>query len=349
MNSDYNDVFIFVQDGGNVAPEISINSPISGAKLVENQWVLIQASAEDLDGSIKRVTFIINGNSVATDTSAPYEYRMQVRIGNYTAQAEATDNSGNRTKSKSIPFSALSLAGNWVIEPIANSLAVGPTLANLYWWSNSIADVTTRSCLFDDVYQINKDGSFRNIMGTSTWLEGWQNAGKEGCGSPIAPFDGSLTGKWYIDSINGQLVIDGKGLFLGLPKATNSGELVLGSPVPNTRSYQIDLTENSLTAAINYGKGFWQFKMVRGSGTINTHSQIQGDWRLFPNPSSQMLYLQIPEEIFSYQIIAQTGQVVMQGKETSINIMGLKQGLYNIQIETSSHVKTIRFIKEETE
>ena len=349
VNSDYNEVFIFVQDGGNVAPEINISSPISGATLIENQWVTIQASAEDLDGSVKRVTFFVNGDSVATDTSAPYEHRLQVSFGNYTAQAAATDNSGSSTKSKSISFSALSLTGNWVIEPVANSMAVGPNLANLYWWSNSIADVTTRSCLFDDVYQINKDGSFRNIMGTSTWLEGWQNAGKEGCGAPIAPFDGTLTGKWYVDSVNGQLVIDGKGLFLGLPKATNSGELVSGSPVPNTRSYQLDLTANRLTAAINYGQGFWQFKMVRGSGTINTHTPVQGDLRLFPNPSSNMLYLQIPEEIFSYRIISQTGQIVMEGNETSINIRGLKQGLYNIQIETTSQAKTLRFIKEGTE
>jgi hypothetical protein len=349
MNNDYNEVFIFVQDDGNVAPVINISIPISGATLIENQWVSIQASAEDLDGSVKRVTFFVNGDSVATDTSAPYEHRLQVSIGNYTAQAEATDNSGNSTRSKSISFSALSLAGNWVIEPVANSLAVGPNLANLYWWSNSIADVTTRSCLFDDVYQINKDGSFRNIMGTSTWLEGWQNAGKEGCGAPIAPFDGTLTGKWYVDSVNGQLVIDGKGLFLGLPKATNSGELASGSPVPNTRSYQIDLTANRLTSAINYGQGFWQFKMVRGNGTINTHTPVHGDWRLFPNPSSHLLYLQIPEEIFSYRIISQTGQIVMEGNETSINIKGLKQGLYNIQIETPSQVKTLRFIKEATE
>jgi hypothetical protein len=62
-----------------------------------------------------------------------------------------------------------------------------------------------------------------------------------------------------------------------------------------------------------------------------------------------MLYLQIPEEIFSYRIISQTGQIVMEGNETSINIRGLKQGLYNIQIETTSQAKTLRFIKEGTE
>jgi hypothetical protein len=39
----------------------------------------------------------------------------------------------------------------------------------------------------------------------------------------------------------------------------------------------------------------------------------------------------------------------MEGNETSLNIRGLKQGLYNIQIETTSQAKTLRFIKEGTE
>ena len=345
VNSDYNEAFIFVQDGGNIAPEITINNPISGATLIENQWVLVQASAEDLDGSIKQVKFMINGDSVSIDTTAPYEYRMQVGIGNYTAQAQATDNSGNITTSSSISFSALSLAGNWVLEPVAKSLAVGPTVANLTWWSNSLGDVATRSCLFDDIYQINKDGSFRNIMGTNTWLEGWQNAGKEGCGSPVAPHDGSLVGKWSIDSLNGQLVLDGKGLFLGLPKATNTGELGSGSTVPNARSYQIALTATRLTAVINYGLGFWQFQLVRSSGSVNTPTISQGDWRLYPNPSNNVLYLDIPSALVGYKIIAQTGQLLMAGKEKSINIEGLTAGIYQIQIETSTGVKTLRFIK----
>ncbi len=345
VNSDYNEAFIFVQDGGNIAPEITINNPISGATLIENQWLVVQASAEDLDGSIKQVKFMINGDSVSLDTSAPYEYRMQVGIGNYTAQAQATDNGGNSTTSSSISFSALSLAGNWVIEPVAKSLAVGPTVANLTWWSNSTADVATRSCLFDDIYQINKDGSFRNIMGTNTWLEGWQNAGKDGCGSPVAPHDGSLVGKWSIDSLNGQLILDGKGLFLGLPKATNAGELGSGSTVPNMRSYQIALTATRLTAVINYGVGFWQFQLVRSSGSVNTQTISQGDWRLYPNPSNNVLYLDIPSALVGYKIIAQTGQLVKAGSEKSINIEGLTAGIYQIQIETSTEVKTLKFIK----
>ena len=35
------------------------------------------------------------------------------------------------------------------------------------------------------------DGSFANILGGETWVEGWQSGGDEGAGAPVAPYDGS--------------------------------------------------------------------------------------------------------------------------------------------------------------
>jgi len=84
---------------------------------------------------------------------------------------------------------------------------------------------------------------------------------------------------------------------------------------------------------------------VRSSGSVNTQTISQGDWRLYPNPSNNVLYLDIPSALLGYKIIAQTGQLVMAGKEKSINIEGLTAGIYQIQIETSTGVKTLRFIK----
>jgi hypothetical protein len=345
VNSDYNEAFIFVQDGGNIAPEITINNPISGATLIENQWILVQASAEDLDGSIKQVKFMINGDSVSIDTTAPYEYRMQVGIGNYSAQAQATDNSGKITTSSSISFSALSLAGNWVLEPVAKSLAVGPTVANLTWWSNSFADVATRSCLFDDVYQISKNGEFKNALGSQTWLEGWQNAGKELCGVPVSPHDGTSIGKWYIDSITGLLVIDGKGNYLGLPKATNSGELSNGSTVPNQRNYQISLTATRLTAVINYGAGYWQFQFIRG-GAVNNHVISNERMLIYPNPASSQIQVLTKEVIVEVKIFNELGSLVLQGTNATLNVSNLSDGLYFVEVTTNTQKQVTRWIKQ---
>ena len=345
IENDYNEAFIFVQDGGNLSPEISISNPLNGATVIENQWVTIQASAEDLDGSIRHVKIFVNGDSVFTDSFAPYEYRMRATSGNYVVIAEATDNNNNKTQSTPTSFAALSLAGNWVIEPVAKALAVGPTLLNLTWWSNSIADVSTRACLFDDIYQINKDGSFRNIMGGTTWLEGWQNAGKEGCGTPVSPHDGTMVGSWKIDSLNGALIIEGKGLFLGLPKVTNTGELSNGSNAPYSRSYQIGLTQNRLTAVINYGTGFWQFQLIRSTTAKTNASANKTAWNLYPNPASDQLQVDMDEPMISYKIYDISGKLLLLGNQGSIDISNLSNGIYSIEITSDRQQQTMRFVK----
>ena len=65
----------------------------------------------------------------------------------------------------------------WFLDvvPEAEALQVGPAAGSGEWWSNSEEDVTTRACFFDDHYVFNADGSFQNIQGDETWLEGWQS------------------------------------------------------------------------------------------------------------------------------------------------------------------------------
>jgi len=48
------------------------------------------------------------------------------------------------------------LAGNWKLAQEAGSLAVGENRGNYNWWSISAEDLTTRSCLYDDVYGLGK-------------------------------------------------------------------------------------------------------------------------------------------------------------------------------------------------
>ncbi|MFM7565943.1 MAG: hypothetical protein ACKO4K_04295, partial [Flavobacteriales bacterium] len=42
------------------------------------------------------------------------------------------------------------VVGTWKLAPQAGALGVGPALGNTSWWSNSVGDLTTRACLFDD-------------------------------------------------------------------------------------------------------------------------------------------------------------------------------------------------------
>ena len=104
---------------------------------------------------------------------------------------------------------AQNLAGTqWQLYPGAGAMGVGPGQGDTGWWSNSEADVETRACLFDDIYAFNADGSFQNILQDATWLEGWQGVA-EGCGTPVAPHDGTATATWTEDGST--VTLDGTG------------------------------------------------------------------------------------------------------------------------------------------
>jgi hypothetical protein len=156
------------------------------------------------------------------------------------------------------PFTAPSWAGDWVLDPVAGALAVGPNASDLGWWSNSAADVDTRACLFDDIWSFNEDGTFNIEMQGSTWLEGWQGV-DEGCGTPVAPHDGSNPATYSYDEVAQTVTVVGDGAFLGLAKVHNTGED--GNPADDTITYNIvSVDENYLVVNINFGPGYWQFR-----------------------------------------------------------------------------------------
>mgnify|MGYP006222650545 CR=1 FL=1 len=130
------------------------------------------------------------------------------------------------------------------------------------WWSNSADDVTTRACFFDDQYVLNADGSFQNVQGDQTWLEGWQGVDGEQCGAPVAPHDGSNAATWEYDAATGQITLTGVGAYMGLPKAVNAGELP-NVDVPESVTYSASMEGDMMTLVIECGTGvFWTFKLV---------------------------------------------------------------------------------------
>ncbi len=78
-------------------PAVNITSPANSASISTGDTVTITASASDNVG-VSSVEFFINGTSVATDSSAPYEYSWDttgLADGNYAIKAIASDATGN--------------------------------------------------------------------------------------------------------------------------------------------------------------------------------------------------------------------------------------------------------------
>ena len=98
----------------------------------------------------------------------------------------------------------------WQLYPGAGALGVGPNQGDIGWWSNNDGDVATRACLFDDIYAFNADGSFQNILGDETWVEGWQTgAGEMAVEAPLllTTVQPLLLGLWMV--INSRLMVRG--------------------------------------------------------------------------------------------------------------------------------------------
>jgi hypothetical protein len=157
------------------------------------------------------------------------------------------------------PSNATQLIGTWKLKPSAGSLAVGPALGDGSWWSNDVAAITTRACLFDDSIKFEANGSMTHYMDGNTWLEAWQGTDPATCGTPLAPHNG--VGPYTFTYSGGELTINGTGGHIGLAKVYNGGELTSPANAPSSITYQISFAnnDNTMIADINFGSGWWRF------------------------------------------------------------------------------------------
>ena len=80
-------------------PVVSITSPTSGASF--SDYVIVSVSASD-DHQVRSVTFFLEGNSLGSDTMAPFETVFSTRKypnGSYQLTARASDGTNLATSS----------------------------------------------------------------------------------------------------------------------------------------------------------------------------------------------------------------------------------------------------------
>jgi cytochrome oxidase Cu insertion factor (SCO1/SenC/PrrC family) len=244
------------------------------------------------------IVYTVDFGAIADDdtdefrTSGPlvtYEYPEETATYTITVTAALDGVSDvSLTKEHTVTYSVVvappagggsPLAGSWRIAPTAGAFGVGPAIGDISWFSNATGDLTTRACFFDDQYVFNADGSFQNVLGADTFLEAWQGTTPDACGTPVFPHDGTATATYAYDETAGTLTIDGKGAFLGLAKVNNSGELAAPGDAPDSITYDVtefDEAAGTMTLDINFGPGYWRFKLLRDA------PPLVGTWKIAP-------------------------------------------------------------------
>ncbi len=244
---------------------------------------------------------------------------------------------------------AINPIGCWILAPKAGAIGVGPGKGDISWWSNPLSEVTgDRACQFDDIFQFNADGSYNNIFGTQTYIEGWQ--GTAGCGTPVAPHDGSKEGKWMVDQKTNTIMIVGKGSFIGLPKPFNGGELSKPSDAKDTITYMASINVDTMMVdiAIN-GAGHWHYELVRSASLVGSVAKFNNGVKVYPNPTSGTINIEMTNSaaIKNVEIFNTIGMRVMQVSNAgNINVAALQAGTYFLNVTTANGVSASRFIKQ---
>ena len=196
------------------------------------------------------------------------------------------DSNGLLIQSTNYQSRTTSIAGSWKLAKEVGALGVGPGKDDISWWRNSINDITTRGCLFDDEFVFNEDGTFENVLGADTWIEPWQGQAVEGCAAPVSPHDGTATASYTFDEKSGSITINGKGAYLGLSKAYNGGELQSPEEAKDEITYLAELSPDGRTLDLDIeisNGAYWSFKLVRDVVSVEQQA-------LFPNSKYEYFY-----------------------------------------------------------
>jgi PKD repeat protein len=207
--------------------------------------------------------------------------------GTYTVKLLAYGQSGMDSTSQTInvanddpaaitPFKLITGNGSkkWKLAPEQGALLIGPSDFSAVWWQNNVADVTTRSCLFNDEYTFNKTGSTVVFDSKGDFYVDEEAGNPHPAGMPAvgcyansaipAQFQAwANNGTFAFEVIdNNKLKLTGTGAHLGLYKAANPPDAAVNTP-QNTITYQIvSVTATRLVLKIDYGWGAWRFTYV---------------------------------------------------------------------------------------
>lgn len=97
--ADEDEVYIISSSTSNVAPTVSLLTPLDGSEYIEEEIITISALASDLNDSIQRVEFYANGTNIATIPQSPYTYNWTSIPGIYTLTAVAYDSNNESAAS----------------------------------------------------------------------------------------------------------------------------------------------------------------------------------------------------------------------------------------------------------
>jgi hypothetical protein len=175
----FTDVTVREITGGGTTPTtptISIVSPVDGATLPASQPVTVTATANDPNGLVQSVMFLVNGTQVGTDTTAPYSVTLNsLAPGTYRLSAVAIDASGSSANAALVTVTVSALSSS--TQP--SNLAITSPLAGATFSAPATITIAASPSTDGTISRMDfyGDGTLIGSRTTSPYSLTWNNVG----------------------------------------------------------------------------------------------------------------------------------------------------------------------------
>ena len=243
-------------------------------------------------------------------------------------------------------------------------------------------NVITYASVNDSQHDINRNGNYHNSFNAN--LDSQENAYFMEHGGSVTPssiFNGTRTAYLNLQDNRGtspevttgeflsisatytpdNLVINWNNSSTQTPQLnytisiTNNGENIYEfteiKPEARTKNIALNLTDGEYTITLS-GNDIFNQNMLPitknitiVNGLLNLNSTVNATYKLWPNPTQEILYIESDQQIQSYRITDNTGKLIQNGKVNSnnVNVSTLAPGKYLISLDSN---KSIPFIKK---
>ena len=336
----------------NQSPQVSLVLPGNDTIVEKGKPVNLMATASDIDGRVKNVRFLTDGNFYDAVSAPPYsaEFASQP-AGNYSFRAEATDNAG------AIALSPIRVIRVVEQQPFSGSLPVPPVViqAEDYDTGGDLisfhdSDPANHGGVYRtdpvDVFKIsaNPQGFYVGKTVQGEWLE-YSLDVKKGMKADITLFIASAIGGGLVHleindvQVTNHLVVSGTGSDQSF-NAFSFRDIYLGAG------------KQKLKLSIDKGEMNIDYIVIEERFATGTSGiRLTSGKMLYPNPADNYVYLNLDGGHSSrVEMVTLQGQTVRiyrlpPADNPRIPVSGLAPGAYLVRVISDKEIITNRLIK----
>ncbi len=111
---------------------------------------------------------------------------------------------------------------------------------------------------------------------------------------------------------------------------------------------QLDIGTNMSLSAQGFSDGFlyWQAPQDLTVSVLQP-TLLMEEIRIFPNPTTQLIYLESTLELVEWKLYTTNGTQILQGQTQIVNLQDIPRGIYYIMISTTTKKQIFKIIKQD--